>query len=117
MATPRKLRTNADFLLLGGGMAGVSALAEARRLGISAICLEARPRPGGRIRTVRNRRVAPYPIELGAEFVHGAVMKQLCESLGLTLIRHPSDGAAFVDKELLPLLPVLEVLKQIRIQA
>jgi polyamine oxidase len=117
MATPRKLRTNTDFLILGGGMAGISALAEARRLGISAICLEARPRPGGRIRTVRNRRVAPYPIELGAEFVHGAVMKQLCESLGLTLIRHPSDGAAFVDKELLPLLPVLEVLKQIRIQA
>src|SRR5271166_4857060 len=115
--TPRKLRTNADFLIIGGGMAGMSALAEARRLGIYAICLEAHTKPGGRIRTVRNRRIANYPIELGPEFVHGRVMKQLCESLGLTLIKHPSDGAAFVDKEFLPLLPILHVFKSIREQA
>jgi monoamine oxidase len=98
-------------------MAGMSALAEARRLGIYAICLEAHTKPGGRIRTVRNRRIANYPIELGPEFVHGSVMKQLCESLGLTLIKHPSDGAAFVDKEFLPLLPILHVFKSIREQA
>lgn len=114
MATPRKLRTNTDFLVIGAGMAGVSALAEVRRLDISAIGLEARPRPGGRIRTVHNRRIANYPIELGAEFVHGAAMKALCESLGLTLIKHPSDGAAFVDGQLVPLLPILEILKEIR---
>src|ERR1700746_3404207 len=94
--TPGKLRTKADFLIVGGGMAGISALAEARRLGIDALCLEAHTKPGGRIRTVRNKRLAHYPIEMGAEFVHGLAMKQLCESLGLTLIKHPSDGAAFV---------------------
>src|SRR5947209_2978703 len=77
MRTARKLRTNTDFLILGGGIAGVSALAEAQRLGISAICLEAHTRPGGRIRTVRKKWVANYPVELGAEFVHGASMKQL----------------------------------------
>jgi monoamine oxidase len=115
--TPRKLRTKADFLIIGGGMAGVSALAEARRLGINAICLEAHTKPGGRIRTVRKRRMANYPIELGAEFVHGALMKQVCESLGLTLIKHPSDGVAFVDREFLPLLPILHVFKSIRAQA
>jgi polyamine oxidase len=115
--TSRKLRTKADFLIIGGGMAGMAALAEARRLGIYAICLEANTKPGGRIRTVRNRRMANYPIELGAEFVHGSLMKQLCESLGLTLIRHPSDGAAFVDNDFLPLLPVLHVLQSIREQA
>jgi monoamine oxidase len=115
--TPRKLQTKADFLIVGGGIAGISALAEARRLGVYAICLEARGKPGGRIRTVRNRRIAKYPIELGAEFVHGSVMKRLCESLGLTLIKHPSDGAAFVDKEFLPLLPILHVFKSIRDQA
>jgi monoamine oxidase len=115
--TPRKLRTNADFLIIGGGMAGVSALAEARRLDIDALCLEAHTKPGGRIRTVRNRRLAQYPIELGAEFVHGAFMRHLCESLGLTLIKHPSDGAAFVDGEFLPLLPILQVFTSIREQA
>jgi monoamine oxidase len=98
-------------------MAGMAALAEARRLGINAICLEAYTKPGGRIGTVRNRRIANYPIELGAEFVHGAAMKQLCESLGLTLIKHPSDGAAFVDNELLPLLPILHLFKSIRERA
>jgi len=115
--TPRKLRTKADLLIVGGGMAGMSALAEARRLGINVICLEARSKPGGRIRTMRNRRIANYPIELGAEFVHGPAMKRLCESLGLTLIKHPSDGAAFVDNELIPLLPILQAFKSIREQA
>jgi monoamine oxidase len=117
MATPRKLRTNTDFLIVGGGIAGIAAAAEAQRTGISAICLEARSRPGGRIRTVRNRRIANYPIELGAEFVHGAAMRSLCESLGLTLVKHPSDGAAFVDQEFLPLLPLLQALEGVREQA
>src|SRR5262245_9823956 len=96
---PRKVQTKTDFLIVGGGMAGLAALAEARHQGISAICLEALARPGGRIRTARNRRVAPYPIELGAEFVHGPLMKQLCESLGLTLIRQPSDRVVVADEQ------------------
>ena len=98
-------------------MAGISALAEARRLGIDAICLEAHTKPGGRVRTVRNRRMANYPIELGPEFVHGSLMKNLCESLGLTLIKHPSDGTAFLDKAFLPLLPILQAFKSIRERA
>jgi phytoene dehydrogenase-like protein len=114
---PAKLRTKADYLIIGGGIAGMAALAEARRIGIDAICLEARTKPGGRIRTERNRRMANYPIELGPEFVHGPLMKGLCESLGLTLVRHPSDGAAFVDKKFLPLLPILRGFKTIRERA
>jgi polyamine oxidase len=117
MRTPRRLRTKTDFLIVGGGIAGISALAEARRLGIDAICLEANTKLGGRIRTVRKKRVANYPIEMGAEFVHGSSMKSLCELLGLTLIRHPSDGVAFVDKEFLPLLPIVESFKSIRERA
>lgn len=117
MGTPRKLRTKADYLVIGGGMAGAAAMAEARRLGISAICLEARARLGGRIRTARNRRIGPFPIELGAEFVHGPFMKNLCESLGLTLIKHPSDGVAFADGQLHPLLPILRVLQRVRERA
>src|SRR5262249_55246447 len=55
--------------------------------------------------------------ELGAEFVHGPSMRRLCESLGLTLVRHPSDGVVFADGALLPLLPLLEVLQGVREQA
>lgn len=98
-------------------MAGMAALAEARRQGINTICLEAHVKSGGRIRTVRDRRIANYPIELGAEFVHGTRMKELCESLGLTLIKHPSDGDAFVDDQFHPLMPILEVFKEVRRQA
>jgi len=115
--TRRRRQSAADLLIVGGGIAGTSALAEARRRGISAICLEARAKVGGRIRTARDRRIARYPIELGAEFVHGPRMKQVCESLGLTLVRHPSDGDAFVDGQLHPLLPILEVFKSIRHRA
>jgi polyamine oxidase len=117
MGKPHKLRTKADYVIIGGGMAGAAAVAEARRLDISAICLEARVRLGGRIRTARNRRIGRFPIELGAEFVHGSFMKTLCEKLGLTLIKHPSDGVAFVDGELHPLLPILQVLQRVRERA
>src|SRR5262249_48699333 len=78
--TPRKLQTRTDYIVLGGGIAGLAALAEARRRGINATGLEAKGTLGGRIRTARDRRVAGYPIELGAEFVHGPRMRELCES-------------------------------------
>jgi monoamine oxidase len=115
--TPRKLQTRTDFIVLGAGIAGLAALAEARHRGINAIGLEAKGIVGGRIRTAWDRRVASYPIELGAEFVHGPRMRELCESLGLTLVRHPSDGDAFVDGQFLPLKPVLEVFARIRQRA
>jgi monoamine oxidase len=114
---PRKVQIKTDLLILGGGIAGMAALAETRRRGISAICLEAGSKVGGRIRTVRNRRIARFPIELGAEFVHGPRMKELCESLGLTLVKHPSDGDAFVDSQFHPLMPILDVFKRIRHEA
>jgi monoamine oxidase len=61
---------SADVLVIGAGVAGLSAaheLASARRV----VCvLEARDRIGGRIRTCRDPML-PIPIELGAEFVHG----------------------------------------------
>ncbi len=44
-------------------------------------------------------------------------MKGLCESLGLTLIRHPSDGVVFADGQFLPLMPLLEALGGLREQA
>jgi monoamine oxidase len=62
-----------SVLIIG---AGVSGLAAARRLvergtaGLRITILEARNRLGGRIHTVRDKRL-PIPVELGAEFVHG----------------------------------------------
>src|SRR5690348_16021294 len=58
-----------DVLVLGAGAAGLAAARAAADAGADVLVLEARPEPGGRVRT----RIVPGlgPIELGAEFVHG----------------------------------------------
>ena len=58
------------MLILGGGVAGLSAARTLRRRGIDCIVLEARDRLGGRVHTLRDA-AWPHPIELGAEFLHG----------------------------------------------
>ncbi len=61
----------ADVAVVGAGVAGLAAARELRRGGLTVVVLEARDRIGGRILTLRDPRV-PLPVELGAEFVHGA---------------------------------------------
>jgi monoamine oxidase len=63
--------THAKRVIVVG--AGASGIAAARRLhdaGSHVTVLEARNRIGGRVWTTFD--LAPYPIELGAEFIHGA---------------------------------------------
>jgi|GEM_PF-210007 len=59
-----------DVVIIGAGVAGLSAAALLTRAGKSVQCLEATNRIGGRIFTVTDP-MSPLPIELGAEFVHG----------------------------------------------
>ena len=59
-----------DVIVIGGGVSGLAAARELSRANRSVILLEARPRLGGRIHTVRPRDW-PMPVELGAEFIHG----------------------------------------------
>ncbi len=56
--------------MIGAGAAGLAALRDLERAGLSVVCLEARDRIGGRILTLRDPQ-SPVPIELGAEFIHG----------------------------------------------
>jgi monoamine oxidase len=60
-----------DVIVVGGGLAGLAAAAALSSRGRRVLLLEARDRVGGRVATVRTQDVA-LPIELGAEFVHGA---------------------------------------------
>jgi monoamine oxidase len=57
-----------DVLIIGGGMAGLTAARHLTEAGLHVTLLEARDRLGGRIYT---QHTAQYPVELGAEFVHG----------------------------------------------
>jgi len=63
-------RRSADVLIIGAGAAGLSAAQSLRAEGLEVIVLEARQRFGGRIWS--DDSFAPYPIELGAEFIHGS---------------------------------------------
>jgi monoamine oxidase len=59
-----------DVIVLGAGAAGLTAATELGNAGLSVLILEARERIGGRILTLRDASTA-FPIELGAEFIHG----------------------------------------------
>ncbi len=56
------------ILVIGAGMAGLTAARLLAEAGRKVLMLEARDRVGGRIRTLRDRGEI---IELGAEFIHG----------------------------------------------
>ena len=59
-----------DVVILGAGVAGLSAAIDLSQAGMKVSIIEARNRVGGRILTERDP-ATKIPIELGAEFLHG----------------------------------------------
>jgi monoamine oxidase len=59
-----------DVVVVGAGVAGLTAVAKLGSSGLSICILEARNRIGGRVFTQRDP-VLSTPVELGAEFIHG----------------------------------------------
>jgi monoamine oxidase len=78
---------SADVIIIGAGVAGLTAARALSNSGLTVVILEARDRAGGRILT---RRIPsfPTPIELGAEFIHGQPREiwDLVEAAGLTAV-------------------------------
>ncbi|MCA9835458.1 MAG: FAD-dependent oxidoreductase [Trueperaceae bacterium] len=70
-------------LVLGAGMAGLSAAKTLKDAGEDVIVLEAKDRIGGR--TFTNRTFADHPVEFGAEFIHGdkVALWSIVNELGL----------------------------------
>jgi monoamine oxidase len=58
-----------DIIVIGAGMAGVTAGRALARKGLRVSVLEARNRLGGRIHTLRD--LCDAPVEAGAELIHG----------------------------------------------
>ncbi|MDB6167413.1 MAG: amine oxidase [Verrucomicrobia bacterium] len=75
-----------DVIVIGAGVAGLTAAAELAERGWKVRILEARDRLGGRICSVKPEGW-PTVVELGAEFVHGgnATLRKALESTGTHL--------------------------------
>ncbi len=58
-----------DVIVIGAGVAGLTAARELARAGASVCVVEARHRRGGRVHTIRD--FCSEPVEGGAEFIHG----------------------------------------------
>lgn len=71
-----------DVIVIGAGAAGLMAALELALTGKTVAVVEAKEKAGGRIVTVQNAN--HYPIELGAEFVHGnlPLTKELLKKAG-----------------------------------
>jgi monoamine oxidase len=74
-----------EIIVVGAGIAGLSVARALAEAGKRVLILEARDRIGGRIYTVRDPE-SPWPLEMGAEFIHGRPPEfwKLLEEAGLT---------------------------------
>ncbi|MGH8298041.1 MAG: flavin monoamine oxidase family protein [Steroidobacteraceae bacterium] len=92
-----------DVIVIGAGAAGLAAAATLGRAGHSVLILEARDRIGGRIWT-RHVPALPVPVELGAEFIHGAAAetREWLRGAAGTAIDTSGERWSFVDGRLQP---------------
>jgi poly(A) polymerase len=88
-----------DVIVVGAGMAGLTAARALGEGGLRVLILEARDTVGGRIMT---QRVAGEALELGAEFVHGRPPElwALIDEIGLETYERDGTQVGFEDGKL-----------------
>lgn len=88
-----------DTIVIGAGMAGLGAARYLADAGQPVVVVEARDRIGGRTHTERN--FAPFPVEFGAEFIHGdrAATWELVGKFGLRTLHWPKIDESMVRME------------------
>jgi len=87
-----------NVLILGAGLAGLAAAYELDKAGFSVTVLEARSRPGGRVRTLRDPFADGLYAEMGAEYVdaHDEYAHKYCKEFGLKVLTAKLYDAIFV---------------------
>ena len=86
VASPEPMRV----IVVGAGIAGLTAADAARCAGAEVLVVEARDRIGGRIRTVP---LGPGTVDLGGAWVHSPIGNPVAEALAVAGIATRNDGA------------------------
>ncbi|MCC5598205.1 flavin monoamine oxidase family protein [Nostoc favosum] len=75
-------------LVVGAGIAGLTAAYRLRQAGVPVDIIEARNRVGGRIRSLANAAGTDITVELGGEFIDTdhSKLRSLAQELGLTIV-------------------------------
>jgi monoamine oxidase len=87
-------------IVVGAGLAGLTAAREAQARGADVIVLEARDRIGGRIET--SSRWPGLPVDLGASWIHGLrrnPMTALARQAGARLVQTSYDASIMIGPE------------------
>ncbi len=76
------------IIVVGAGLAGLSCAYELDQAGFNVILIEARSRPGGRVRTYRDPFADNLYAEMGAEYVDSTDMyvKEYCKKFDLKVL-------------------------------
>jgi monoamine oxidase len=87
-AATRQSGSSRQVLVLGAGLGGLAAAYELDRAGFGVTVLEARSRPGGRVRTYRDRFADGLYAEMGAEYVDATdeLDHKYCKEFGLKVM-------------------------------
>jgi monoamine oxidase len=96
MSAARDISATFDSIVIGAGIAGLSAARRLAEAGLRVALIEARDRVGGRIYTVPGAE-GHLPVELGAEFIHGlpAELIDLVDEAGLTRFELDGESLCF----------------------
>lgn len=102
------IETDKKIVVIGGGMAGLSAARYLHQRGVSSILLEAQESLGGRTKTDRSN---PLPFDLGASWIHGPSKSNpivaLADEAGVktfltddeSLLIYDQDGSVYKDRK------------------
>ena len=84
----RAMAQTTPILIVGAGIAGLTAAYRLNQAGVPVNVIEAKNRVGGRIRTAQKALGTPFAVELGGEFIYTnhCCVRSLAEELGLHLV-------------------------------
>ncbi|MBL0141653.1 MAG: FAD-dependent oxidoreductase [Betaproteobacteria bacterium] len=83
----RAVSTPFDFVVIGGGPAGLAAAVQARQLGLTVTLIDEQPEPGGQIyRAVERAEAEGRAAALGEEYRHGLALARAFRDCGATYL-------------------------------